>query len=376
MFKTLKSNIIALCSGMVLQLAVIALGTLVVSTEVHAQAISTCTGGYWICATNGSNGWIRPSTTTSTAYIDIKDFNFPQTSAAYPIYSNNTVTRSLDKQLAVTNQIASKGATSGITVRITPTNNLTYNSTYNAFSVRGAPSNLLFQFSLTLSGGTSGTVTAGQNGGSINLVIPSRGSKPSLSTVSVNIKAIVIGDVGTTTITLPANTKIFEVYHSAISSPLGEFYISGSSTINPPPPPAPKTCDALPANYERVFNLSTINVDTLQAGQESSVSATQNVTLSNCPVGINVRMAVSDAAFPNNTNDYLRNQVGTDYAANAGIRLYYNGNEKITMTSWNKTVQTTAATMNLPFTAKYYHTGGSLGIGRVLSTATVTISYP
>lgn len=358
--------------GFMLYLLLGSLGSLTLPQTAYA-AVCTRGGNAFLCATWVNGQWQRGDAGSGavTGNVRVGGFTFPNPNPGYPVDSTNYV-HTQTEGIHIRRGIGGSPPTN-IPVVAKPTNLLEWVEVNgrSGFRVRGLSNNFLLNFEFRAEGGA--WIKAGRNGATFYVTAPALNSSKD-SALEIRVQATVLGDMQTQTLPL---ANIFNVDFGTMSN-LGQINIIGNPapTIVPPAPPPPRTCDAIPAGTTRVFNLNPIDVTSLRAGAESSASATQNVTLTNCPTGITLRMAMSDSAFPNNNNDYLRNQSGTDYATNAGIRLYYNGTEKVTMNSWRKDVTTTAATMNLPFTAKYYHIGGNLGIGKVRSTATLTITYP
>lgn len=379
MLKRLKRKLIALCGGMALNAALIVLSMFGMSEHVYAQ---NCTGTTFACATWDGSRWFTVQGSKATTSFSGTTFTF-NNSSTYPMTSDQTIERTSSPPIYLT---INRGPTAArnMSFYLEPTNNLIWNAARNGYNVRGYSNDLVLQIegkvgngNYTAITGTGSTALSGTQ--AVDDTWAANGGRGSQNVnFTVRIKAVLYSAFSSS-INIPTTTIL--TMYGPKGSPGTKGDVMGSVNIEGAPaiyiePPKPKTCDALPANYERVFTLADINVDSLAAGAESTVSDTQSVQLTNCPAGISLTLAVSDAAFPNNTGDYLRNQSGTNYAANAGVRLYYNNTEKVTMTSWRKQVTTTAGTMNLPFTAKYYRLPtGNLGIGVVRSQATVTITY-
>lgn len=365
-------NLAACIGGFMLYLLLGSLGSLSLPQTSYATAC-TSGGNAFLCATWVNGGWQRGDTGTGavTGNVRVGGFTFPNPNPGYPVDSTNYITTQTEG-IHIRRSIGG-APPNDIPVVAKPTSQLVWAEVNgkSGFRVRGLSENFLLNFEFRAEGGA--WIKAGRNGATFYVKAPNINQSKNAA-LEIRVQATVLGDMQTQTLPL---ATIFNVDFGTMTN-LAVINIIGNPapTIEPPVPPAPKTCDAIPAGAKRVFNLAVIDVTSLRAGAESSESATQNVTLTNCPTGITLRMAISDSAYPNNNNDYLQNQTGADYAANAGVRLYYNGTEKVTMNRWRRDVTTTAATMNLPFTAKYYHIGGNLGIGKVRSTATLTITYP
>lgn len=353
-----------------------------VTNEAQAQ---NCTGTTYACNTFNGSSWSTVQGSNAVTSFSSSAFTFEK-GTTYPMTSDNVIEKSSSPPIYLT-VLRNPSTAANAKYFVSPTNNLIWNQARNGYNVRGFTTDLVLRIEARvgnvnryrpITGASTTQIDIGLD--TIN-ALPRNGAGARVGNVTFNVKiTAVLYAPQPASIDIPTMT-IFNMYGPGGSNGQSQGELMGSVNISGAPaivitPPKPKTCDTIPAGTTRVFNLNPIDVTSLRAGAESSASATQNVTLTNCPTGITLRMAMSDSAFPNNNNDYLRNQSGTDYATNAGIRLYYNGTEKVTMNSWRRDVTTTTATMNLPFTAKYYHIGGNLGIGKVRSTATLTITYP
>lgn len=332
------------------------------SSQAYAQ---NCTGTQFACATYTSSWNIVPGRAAQTKFTNAS-FRFPEP-ITYPARSSPVV-KQAGYAVYVTVPFGGglSAAQNSAYFELRPTSEL-ISVGGGRYKIRGITEDLTISFEASFDGSTWTQVN-----GNTPVKFDGITSRSSFNAYLQVRMVAYLAAPQAQNINIPTKT-IFTMHGpDGAKTRMGDVIIEGSPAIEIVVP-KPKTCDPYNGG-DKTFNLGRIEVHRLNNNANTG-GATETVNLTNCPANISLRLSLTDVNDANASRNYLRS---TGTAANAGVQLFYNNSTTpLTMKStWN--VTTTAGGNSFPFTAKFYHitSQGNLGVGTVVSAATLRVEYP
>lgn len=123
-----------------------------------------------------------------------------------------------------------------------------------------------------------------------------------------------------------------------------------------------------------VVTLRTVTASELQGNSGTTAGDTPFAIKLSCPAALPLKITL-DATNPFNVNNgVLNTSSGSGAASGVGVQIL-RGGQPLTLRQAID-VTTSSGPVDIPFSARYYRTGGALQPGSVAATATYTLTYP
>jgi type 1 fimbria pilin len=146
------------------------------------------------------------------------------------------------------------------------------------------------------------------------------------------------------------------------------FRIGGSGAINIIQP-------CVIAVNPTTVTLPTVATSAFAGGNSTTGTKPFSIDLTNCPTGNQLGITLNTSNPQPGTTSVIQNTAATSPATGVGVQLLDGAGNPVTFGNAIPEGTISGATVNLPFTARYYQSGTTVTPGDVTAVATYTLTY-